>query len=98
MLTYLPDDCWLLTDRDANGNVQPDPSKFPGGSINSTIAFIHSLGLKAGVYIARGHNTCAGRAGTCGHEAQDAAWFAAHEVDYLKGAFCGVTQPAPAPD
>ena len=80
------DDCWLLSKRDANGNVQPDPDKFPAstGGINGTIAYIHSLGMKAGLYTARAHNTCAGFAGACGHEAQDAAWYAAHLIDYLK--------------
>lgn len=68
------DDCWLLAARDANGDIQPDPAKFPAatGGINGTIAFIHSLGMKAGLYTARGHNTCAGYAGACGHEAQGA--------------------------
>ena len=80
------DDCWLLSARDANGDIQPDPAKFPAstGGINGTIAFIHSLGMKAGLYTARGHNTCAGYAGACGHEAQDARWYAAHLIDYLK--------------
>ena len=85
--TYInSDDCWLLSERDANGNVQPDPDKFPAstGGINGTIAYIHSLGMKAGLYTARAHNTCAGFAGACGHEAQDAAWYAAHLIDYLK--------------
>ena len=85
------DDCWLLAQRDRNGDVVPDPSKFPAatGGINGTIAFIHSLGMKAGLYTARGHNTCAGYAGACGHEAQDARWYAAHLIDYLKDDDCG---------
>ena len=70
---------------------QPDPSKFPAssGGINGTIAYIHSLSMKSGLYTARGHNTCAGFAGACGHEAQDAAWYAQHLVDYLKDDDCG---------
>ena len=76
------DDCWMLGARDAEGNLQPNPDKFP--NISDTIAFIHSLGLKSGLYTARGHNTCDGLAGACGHEAQDAAWYASHLIDYLK--------------
>ncbi len=74
---------WMLATRDANGNWIPNPEKFPSG-IDATISYIHSLGLSAGVYTARAHNTCAGFSGSCGHEAQDAAWLAAHQIDYLK--------------
>lgn len=82
------DDCWMLQERDANGNQVPNPAKFPSG-LNTTIAYIKSLGMGMGLYTARGHNTCAGFAASCGHEAQDAANYAAWGIDYVKDDNCG---------
>ena len=77
------DDCWLQKSRDANGNLQPDYTKFPDG-ISGTAAYVHSLGLKLGIYEDAGTQTCAGYPGSLGHETQDAKSFAAWGVDYLK--------------
>jgi hypothetical protein len=77
------DDCWSTSTRDANGNLVPDPAKFPDG-ISGVAAYVHSLGLKLGIYESAGTATCAGYPGSLGHEQQDAATFASWGVDYLK--------------
>jgi len=77
------DDCWMQHSRDGSGNLQPDFAKFPDG-ISGTAAYVHSKGLKLGIYEDAGTSTCAGYPGSLGHEAQDARTFAAWGVDYLK--------------
>jgi alpha-galactosidase len=77
------DDCWMQHNRDSAGNLQPDFGKFPDG-ISGTAAYVHSKGLKLGIYEDAGTSTCAGYPGSLGHEAQDARSFAAWGVDYLK--------------
>ncbi|MEN3356956.1 MAG: alpha-galactosidase [Mycobacteriales bacterium] len=78
------DDCWLTHDRDpATGRLVPDPVKFPDG-ISGTAAYVHSLGLKLGIYEDAGTATCAGFPGSLGHERLDAQTFADWGVDYLK--------------
>ena len=68
------DDCWALTSRDANGNVVPDPDLFPNG-IKPVADYIHSLGLKFGIYTDVGTKTCERRAGSYQYELQDAGKF-----------------------
>jgi alpha-galactosidase len=80
------DDCWQ-GDRDAHGNIQPDPKLFPSG-IKALADYVHSRGLKFGIYTDAGTKTCAGRAGSRGHEFQDAQQYAAWGVDYLKEDWC----------
>jgi len=77
------DDCWMTRNRDANGNLVPDPAKFPNG-IAALADYVHSLGLKLGIYEDGGSATCAGFPGSLGHERQDATLFASWGVDYLK--------------
>jgi alpha-galactosidase len=77
------DDCWMTSSRDANGNLVPDPTKFPDG-ISGVAAYVHARGLKLGIYESAGTATCAGYPGSLGHEQQDANSFAAWGVDYLK--------------
>jgi alpha-galactosidase len=77
------DDCWMQRSRDSAGNLQPDLTKFPDG-ISGTAAYVHSKGLKLGIYEDAGTATCAGYPGSLGHETQDARSFAAWGVDYLK--------------
>jgi alpha-galactosidase len=82
--TYLNiDDCWMTKSRDAAGRLVPDPVKFPDG-IKGTADYVHSLGLKLGVYEDAGTATCAGYPGSLGHETTDARTFADWGVDYLK--------------
>ncbi|MBT2406206.1 MULTISPECIES: NPCBM/NEW2 domain-containing protein [unclassified Streptomyces] len=79
------DDCWALPERDASGNLVPDPVRFPNG-IKALADYIHGKGLKFGVYTSAGTKTCdtAGFPGGLGHEQQDANLFASFGVDYLK--------------
>ncbi|MCX4539493.1 NPCBM/NEW2 domain-containing protein [Streptomyces sp. NBC_01565] len=79
------DDCWALPQRDAAGNLVPDPARFPSG-LKALADYIHDKGLKFGVYTSAGTKTCdtAGFPGGLGHERQDANLFASFGVDYLK--------------
>src|SRR5215216_4521458 len=79
------DDCWALPQRDANGNLVPDPVRFPRG-IRYLADYVHARRLKLGIYTSAGTKTCnvAGFPGALGHEYQDAALFASWGVDYLK--------------
>jgi alpha-galactosidase len=83
------DDCWQVS-RDANGNIIADPQRFPHG-MKALGDYIHSLGLKFGVYSDAGSKTCAGRPGGLGHEYQDALQYATWGVDYLKYDWCNTT-------
>ena len=77
------DDAWMESSRDSSGNLVPNPTKFPNG-IAPVAAYVHSLGLKFGIYEDGGTETCAGYPGSLGHETQDANLFASWGVDYLK--------------
>jgi len=79
---------WDLRQRSLNGSLQPDPQKFPDG-IRPLADYVHSLGLKFGIYISAGAFNCAHTsAGSYGHYAHDAATFASWHVDYLKFDWC----------
>jgi len=80
------DDCWQ-GERDADGFLQPDPQRFPSG-IKALADYVHARGLKLGIYSDAGAKTCGGRAGSQGHEYQDALQFARWQVDYLKYDWC----------
>jgi alpha-galactosidase len=80
------DDCWHGA-RDAHGDIQPDPKRFPSG-MKALADYVHARGLKFGIYSDAGAKTCAGRPGSLGHEYQDAAQYAAWGVDYLKYDWC----------
>ncbi|HEX3249868.1 MAG TPA: alpha-galactosidase [Pyrinomonadaceae bacterium] len=89
------DDCWQI-DRDAHGNILPDPQRFPSG-MKAVADYIHSKGLKFGLYSDAGTLTCQKRPGSRGYEFQDARQYAAWDVDYLKYDWCSTsTQNAPA--
>lgn len=92
--TVTIDDCWMLKTRDAKGNLQPDPERFPHG-MKPLADAIHHLGLKFGIYEDSGSTTCGGYAGSgwpqggspddkSDHFLQDARLFASWGVDYLK--------------
>ena len=88
------DDCWMNPNRDSSGNLQGDPTRFPSG-MKALGDYIHSKGLKFGIYQAPLDRTCAqyfgsypGATGSQGHEVQDARQFAAWGVDYLKYDWC----------
>lgn len=80
------DDCWHGA-RDENGDIQPDPERFPSG-MRALGDYIHSRGLKFGIYSDAGTKTCAGRPGSRGYEYQDARQYARWGVDYLKYDWC----------
>src|SRR2546421_6674893 len=79
------DDTWEAG-RDAQGNIQTN-KKFP--DMKALADYVHSKGLKLGIYSSPGPNTCAGYEGSYGHEAQDARTYAAWGIDYLKYDWCG---------
>src|SRR5436190_11759670 len=79
------DDTWEAG-RDARGNIQTN-KKFP--NMKALADYVHSKGLKLGIYSSPGPNTCAGYEGSYGHEEQDARSYAAWGIDYLKYDWCG---------
>jgi alpha-galactosidase len=79
------DDTWQA-ERDAKGEIQAN-KKFP--DMKALADYVHSKGLKLGIYSSPGPNTCAGYEGSYGHEAQDAKIYAKWGVDYLKYDWCG---------
>jgi hypothetical protein len=83
------DDGWCVG-RNATGYMVADPKLFPAG-IKPIVDYIHSKGLKFGIYTARGSLTCLGRPGSDMHEEQDAALWAEWGVDYVKEDSCGGT-------
>lgn len=88
--TYIViDDCWH-GQRDSLGFIHPDPQRFPSG-IKVLADYIHSKGLKFGIYSCAGDKTCGGRPGSRGHEYQDAISYAQWGVDYLKYDWCNNT-------
>ncbi|XVF67071.1 hypothetical protein PTKIN_Ptkin10aG0091300 [Pterospermum kingtungense] len=78
------DDCWGEISRDDQGNLVPRNSTFPSG-IKALADYVHSKGLKLGIYADAGYFTCSKRMpGSLGHEEQDAKTFASWGIDYLK--------------
>jgi alpha-galactosidase len=78
------DDTWE-GERDAKGVLHTN-SRFP--DIKALADYVHSKGLKFGIYSSPGGKTCGGYAGSLGHEAQDAKMYAAWGVDFLKYDLC----------
>jgi alpha-galactosidase len=83
------DDTWEAEDRDAHGNMQTN-SKFP--DMKALAGYVHSKGLKIGIYSSPGPTTCQQYEGSYGHEEQDAKSFAAWGIDYLKYDWCGASR------
>jgi alpha-galactosidase len=83
------DDCWQGV-RDSLGFIRADPARFPSG-MKVLGDYIHSKGLKFGVYSCAGIQTCGGRPGSRGHEYQDAITYASWGVDYLKYDWCNTS-------
>ena len=88
------DDCWE-GDRDAEGNIQTN-QKFP--NMKALADYVHSKGLKLGIYSSPGPKTCAGYEASYKHEAQDARTYGRWGVDYLKYDWCSYKDIAPNPD
>ena len=81
------DDCWSLKERDENGRLAADPEKFPNG-MKAVADYVHSKGLKFGMYSCAGNLTCTGYPGSFEHEFTDAETFAEWGVDFLKYDYC----------
>ena len=81
------DDIWHLKERGADGRMVPDPEKFPHG-IKYVADYVHSKGLKFGMYSCAGYLTCAGYPASYDYEWLDARTFAEWGVDFLKYDFC----------
>lgn len=82
------DDGWMLMERDPETYLLvPDPEKFPNG-IKAVSDYVHSKGLKIGIYNCAGVLTCGGYPGTRGFEYIDAKQYAQWEIDFLKYDWC----------
>lgn len=78
------DDCWLSRQRTHSGKLEPDPARFPRG-MKFLANYVHSKGLKFGMYTNYGHSTCMGFPGTTDETLEiDAETFASWDIDYLK--------------
>jgi alpha-galactosidase len=87
------DDCWQVS-RDPDGNIVPDAKRFASG-MKALADYVHSLGLKFGLYSDAGTATCQGRPGSRGYEFQDARQYAAWGADYLKYDWCNTSTQDP---
>ena len=93
--TYINiDDCWEAG-RDADGNVLSN-QKFP--DMKALTDYVHSKGLKIGLYSSPGPKTCAGHEGSYKHEEQDARRYGEWGFDYLKYDWCSYGGIVPNPD
>ncbi|WP_255460940.1 glycoside hydrolase family 27 protein [Edaphobacter albus] len=86
------DDTWEAG-RDKDGNILTN-TKFP--DMKALADYVHSKGLKLGIYSSPGPKTCAGYTGSFGHEAQDAKTYAAWGIDYLKYDLCSARNIYPS--
>ena len=80
------DDCWARSRNHSTKVVIPDNSTFP--DFEGMIKYIHSKGLKLGLYSDAGTSTCARCPGSLGYEEIDADTYAKWDVDYLKYDSC----------
>ena len=85
------DDGWMIG-RDTSGRILPNPEKFP--DMKALADYVHSLGLKIGIYSSPGPKTCRGLPGSLNHELQDAETFSQWGIDYIKYDWCSYTTPA----
>ncbi|MBS2211950.1 glycoside hydrolase family 27 protein [Carboxylicivirga mesophila] len=81
------DDGWMAMERDEHYNLVPHPDKFPNG-MKAVVDYVHSKGLKFGIYNCAGATTCAGYPGSRGFEYIDAKLYAEWGVDFLKYDWC----------
>ncbi|CAL1263604.1 unnamed protein product [Larinioides sclopetarius] len=77
------DDCWMDMNRDSYNRLKPDPVRFSSG-IKALADYVHSKGLKLGIYTDCGNKTCAGYPGSLGYFDVDAKTFAEWGIDMLK--------------
>jgi alpha-galactosidase len=87
------DDGWEAAARNADGKITPN-SKFP--DMRALTDYVHSLGLRMGIYSSPGPKTCGGYLGSYQHEDDDALTYAEWGIDYLKYDWCSYGQIAPS--
>jgi len=88
--TYVNIDDGWQGGRDSNGNIYANTTNFP--DMAGLATYVHSLGLKIGIYSTPGPRTCNGNVGSFGYEVRDAQTFASWGIDYLKYDWCSCTQ------
>lgn len=82
------DDLWQArTGRAVDGKPLPDPKRFPNG-LRSVADYVHSKGMKFGLYTDAADKTCAGAFGSYGYEKIDADQYAEWNVDVVKCDYC----------
>lgn len=81
------DDYWHAPQRHSDGRPAEDPAKFPNG-MKAASDYVHSKGMKFGIYSDAGTKTCAGCFGSLGYEEIDARQYAEWGVDLLKYDYC----------
>jgi alpha-galactosidase len=89
------DDCWPLKTRDADGNIVPDPTKFPDG-FGAFADKLRAIGVGLGIYTSHGNLTCQSYPGSYGHEERDAAQYAKWGVEFVKDDWCSNRPGKPA--
>ncbi|CAN7416650.1 NPCBM/NEW2 domain-containing protein [Paenibacillus sp. LjRoot56] len=87
------DDCWQTSRDTTTGKIVVDPVRFPSG-MKALADYVHSKGLKLGVYTDVGYKTCAGRPGSRGYYDIDAQTYVQWGVDYVKVDWCYVDPDA----
>ncbi|MEP0765012.1 MAG: glycoside hydrolase family 27 protein [Fimbriimonadia bacterium] len=90
------DDLWQAPERGPDDRLVPDPHKFPNG-IKALADYVHSKGLKFGIYSCVGTHTCARVPGSFAHEEMDAQTFADWGVDFLKHDYCYLPEGVSGP-
>ena len=91
------DDCWSLRERgEKTDRIVPDPEKFPHG-MKALADYVHSKGLKFGMYSCAGQRTCADYPGSFDHEYLDAKTFADYGADFLKYDNCNKPENCDGP-
>lgn len=81
------DDCWSEKERGTDGRLKEDSQKFPNG-MKAVADYVHSKGLKFGMYTSSGHRMCMGAAASYDYEFEDVETFASWGADLLKYDFC----------
>jgi alpha-galactosidase len=83
------DDCWAAADRDAAGQLRPDPARFPSG-IAALAAELHARGFRLGLNVSSGTKMCTRGPGSYGREAGDAARLVDWGVDLVRLDWCSI--------
>ena len=85
--TVMMDDLWQAPTRSDEGKPLPHPKRFPNG-LRAVADYVHSKGMKFGLYTDAANKTCAGAFGSYGYEHTDAQQYADWQVDIVKCDYC----------